>query len=99
MSTLWPSPTALINNYCSNTKQLLIGIFTRVAYQYRTQMFSGVDAARSNRRKFRRTSIATGSRSSQKVERSCSRRALAAAALCIESYERAEVIALGYSPA
>src|SRR5437016_14580385 len=69
MSTLWPSPTGLINNYCSNTKQLLIGIFTRVAYQYRIQMFSGVDAARLSRRKFRRTSIATGSRSSQKVER------------------------------
>src|SRR5436309_12496241 len=46
VSTLWPWRTALINNYCSITKRLLIGIFAHAAFQFRIQMFSGVDAAR-----------------------------------------------------
>ena len=69
MSTSWPWRTALTNNYCWTTRQLLIGILALVAFHSRTQMCSGVDAAKLSRPKFRRTSIATGSRSRQKVKK------------------------------
>src|SRR5438477_2753839 len=68
MLTSWPWRTALINNFCSITKQLLIAIFARSVSQSRTRMFSGADAARLSRRKFHRISTAVGSRSSHGVK-------------------------------
>src|SRR5882757_3679300 len=68
MSTSWPWRTALINNFCSTTRQLLIGISTPSVSQSRTRMFSGADAARLSRRKFHRISTAVGSHSSYRVK-------------------------------
>src|SRR6266545_3489583 len=109
MSTSWPWRTAPINNYCSIIKQLSIGIFAPAIFQSPIQTFSGVDEAKLNLRKFRRTSTAIGWRGSRKVNEykvaaagvdSRKLSELTAAALCIRLCERAEVSGLGgYSPA
>src|SRR5215469_13248809 len=83
-STLWPWPTARISSVFSNTRELSINIFGRGACLSLTRIFSGVDAARSSRRKFRRGFIKSGGRNRLRV------RPIGQSALCSSSPDYAK---------
>src|SRR6266540_4043758 len=68
-STLWPWRMARINNCFSIIKRPLISILPQAASRSLTQTFSGVGAARSSHRRFRRMFTASGGGSRQKIER------------------------------